>query len=201
MARRYGMRKRALARDQTRDRIMKATMQLHDEQGVAPTTFSDIAKRAGVGQATVSRHFPTLGALVQACGMHVWQEMQPPMPDQAMAVFTGAKTRPQRLARLVQTLDTFYRRGALRLGLAARDRDLIPELDHFWRAVEAGIEALVREALRPSGEPENIVKVAVALVSFPVWVQLNRTDLSPAELTRFTVRLLDSGMKAARHDQ
>jgi AcrR family transcriptional regulator len=195
------MRKRAVALDRTRDRIMKATMQLHDEQGVAPTTFSDIAKRAGVGQATVSRHFPTLGHLVQACGMHVWQEMQPPMPDQAASAFTGARTRPQRLARLVQTLDAFYRRGALRLGLAARDRDLIPELDYFWRAVEAGIEALVREALRPSGEPDNIVKVAVAMVSFPVWMEFNRMALPQPQLTRFMVRLLDSGMKAARHDQ
>ena len=50
-------------------------MRVHDEKGVAPATFSEIAQRAGVGVATVTRHFPTLSDLVRACGAHVWQEM------------------------------------------------------------------------------------------------------------------------------
>ena len=53
------MQKRAEARDQVRERIVEATMRLHDEKGVVPTTFAEIAERAGVGPATVSRHFPT----------------------------------------------------------------------------------------------------------------------------------------------
>ena len=89
MPREYKMRKRADDWQKTRERILKATMQLHDEKGVAPTTFSDIAKRAGLGQATLYRHFPTIGDLVQTCGGHVWQEMRPPTPDTAAAVFEG----------------------------------------------------------------------------------------------------------------
>lgn len=54
-----------------------------------------------------------------------------------------------------------------RLALAARDRELLPEVDGFWTAVEAGIEAMVREALAPSGEPDQLIRVAIALVSFP----------------------------------
>ena len=61
MTRKYQMKKRAEARDETRERIVRATMALHDEQGVATTSFADIAERAGVGPATVLRHFPTLG--------------------------------------------------------------------------------------------------------------------------------------------
>ena len=53
MARSYKMRKRAEERDRTRERILQATMSVHDEKGVAPATFSEIAKRAGVGVATV----------------------------------------------------------------------------------------------------------------------------------------------------
>ena len=41
---------------------------LHYEQGVAATSYVQIAERAGVGPATVYRHFPTLGSLVEACG-------------------------------------------------------------------------------------------------------------------------------------
>ena len=102
MARRYGMQKRAEAQARTRERILAATMQLHDEQGVARTSFADIAERADVAPATVQRHFPTLGELVQSCGMHVWQEMQPPVPDAVPAIFKDASTDQDRITRMVQ---------------------------------------------------------------------------------------------------
>lgn len=195
MARYYRMRRRADALDQTRERIVQATMQVHDEKGVAPATFAEIAKRAGVGQATLSRHFPTLGHLVRACGQHVWQEMRPPVPDAAPAVFAGAKTSEERLTRLVEELDAFYRRGALRLGLAARDRQLVPELDGFLTAVEAGIGALIKEAL--AGQ-EHAIPVVTALTAFPVWSQFQALDLPAPERTALSVRILGCAIKAAQ---
>jgi AcrR family transcriptional regulator len=184
------MRKRADSRDAIRDRILRATMDLHDEKGVAPTSFADIAKRAGVGQATVYRHFPTPSELIQTCGFHVWQEMRPPMPEDAAAVFEGSATDGERIERLVAEVDAFYARGAHRLGMAGRDRDIVPELDGFLRAVEAGVEALVRQALSPAGKPETSVKAVVGLMSFPVWAAFSKLDLSARELRRFRVRLI-----------
>ncbi len=197
MARQYRMSRRAETRDRTRERIVRATMAVHDEKGVAPATFSEIAARAGVGTATVLRHFPTLGDLVQACGVHVWQEMQPPVPDAAPAVFAGLTTTRQRLTRLVEVVDAFYARGALRLRLAARDRELVPELDGFLRAVEAGVAALVAEALRGEKLPSQAAEVAAALMSFPVWDAFRRAELPAAEATRVRVRLLECGLRAA----
>ena len=156
MARDYRMQKRAAARDQTREQIVKATIHLHDEKGVVQTTFAEIAERAGVGQATVSRHFPTLGDLVRACGSHVWQEMGPPTPDTAASVFAGASTARERLVRLVEEVDAFYARGAHRLALATRDRELVPELDDFLTAVEAGVMALVREGAGACRGPRTL---------------------------------------------
>ncbi len=196
MARDYQMRRRADAVDQTRERIVRATMQVHDEKGVAPATFAEIAKRAGIGQATLSRHFPTLGELVRACGQHVWQEMRPPVPDAAPAVFAGARTGAERLKRLVEELDAFYRRGALRLGLAARDRQLVPELDGFLTAVEAGVAALIREAL--ADQPQAI-PVVTALTSFPVWSEFQKLGLTAPESTALTIRILGCAIKAAQH--
>lgn len=174
MAREYRLGERAKAQDKTRERIVRATMALHDEQGVAATSFVDVAKRAGVGAATVYRHFPTPGALVMACGAHVWAEMLPPVPDDAPRVFEGIAGRVARLDRLAETLDAFYRRGALRLGKAAADRKVVPELDGFLQAVEAGVAALVREAV--AGEPisEAQIQVLLALTDFPVWRSLQR---------------------------
>ncbi len=197
MPRTYRLKKRAEDRDQTRQRIVMATMQLHDEQGVAATTFLQIAERAGVGVATVYRHFPRLGDLVMACGAHVWQEMQPPVPDGAAAVFAGANTTGERLARLVAELDAFYSRGALRLGLAARDRELVPELDGFLNAVEAGVAALVREALAGASWPDAAVKAVLALTSFAVWAAFKRLNLPAAERRRMVLHMLQCGLAAA----
>jgi AcrR family transcriptional regulator len=199
--RRYRMLKRAKARERTRERIVQATMQLHDEKGVAQTTFSEIAKRAGVGPATVSRHFPTLGELVRACGRHVWEEMRPPSPETTPAVFVGAQTQRERLVRLVEELDAFYTRGELRLGLAARDREIVPELDGFLIAVEAGVEALVREALAGTGRSQLPVQVAKGLMSYPMWLEVRRLGLPQSELTELKVRLLECGISAARQVQ
>lgn len=198
MARSYTMRKRAEARDLTRERILQATMQVHDEKGVAPTTFSEIAERAGVGLATVTRHFPTPGDLVRACGAHVWQEMRPPVPEAAAAVFAGSTTIRERLERLVAEVDGFYARGAHRLALAARDRELVPELDQFLSAVEAGVEALVNEALAGAGQSERTRRVVLALMTFPVWSALNRLALPPSEALALRVGLLECAIKAAR---
>ena len=73
--RKYLMRKRAEGQDATRERIVEATAALHSEQGVAATSYLQIAERAGVGAATVYRHFPTLGSLVMACGALVSEVM------------------------------------------------------------------------------------------------------------------------------
>lgn len=197
MPRGYRMRKRADARQQTRERILQATMQLHDEKGVAPTTFSDIAKRAGLGQATLYRHFPTLGDLVQACGVHVWQEMRPPMPETAAAAFEGLTGPRERLEKLVEEIDSFYRRGALRLALAGRDRELIPALDHFLKAVDAGVEAYVKEALAPSKPSKRTVDVVVAMVSFPVWSRFTELGLSERKSRQLTIALIRCAMGAA----
>lgn len=197
MARDYVMRKRAEAHRETRERILRATMALHDEQGVAPTTFADIAKRAGVGQATMYRHFPTLGELVRTCGMHVWQEMQPPTPDTAAAAFEGLTGPDERLQRLVEILDEFHSRGELRLRLASRDRELLPELDGFLCAVEAGVQAYVAEALAPQGKSERVVRAVAALLSFPVWSSIRKLGLPEGETRAFTSRLVGCAMRAA----
>lgn len=192
------MRKRAEARDLTRERILQATMQVHDEKGVAPTTFSEIAERAGVGLATVTRHFPTPGDLVRACGAHVWQEMRPPVPEAAAAVFGGSTTIRERLERLVAEIDGFYARNAHRLALAARDRELVPEIDQFLSAVEAGVEAFVDEALAGAGQSERTRRVVLALMTFPVWSALNRLALPPSEALALRVGLLECAIKATR---
>jgi AcrR family transcriptional regulator len=193
----YRMKERAKTQDETRERIVAATMLLHDEQGVAATSFVDVAKRAGIGAATVYRHFPTLGALVAACGAHVWKEMAPPVPEHAPAIFKGIDKLEDRLQRLVDELDGFYRRGALRLSKASADRHLVPELDQFLHAVEAGVAALVREALKDEAMSDASLQLVLALMNFPVWGSMQRIECDDLERRRLVTRLLGCAISSA----
>jgi AcrR family transcriptional regulator len=190
MARNYRMKARADGQEQTRARILAATMALHDEKGVAATSLSDVAERAGVSASTVSRHFPTLGDLVAYCGMHVWQEMQPPTPDTAAAVFDGAATLPERLERLLDALDAFYARAAFRLRKAAQDRDRLPQLDAFLGAIDAGIAALIHHALEGVAHLDRAAEVVQAITRVEVWTSLESSQPDPAERRRVRLRLL-----------
>jgi len=192
------MANRAAAREETRERIVRATMALHDERGVATTTFADVAQRAGVGPATVFRHFPTLGSLVMACGAHVAAEMRPPSPADAPRVFQGPTTTRERLATLVREFDAFYTRGSLRLIAAANDRDRLPELDQFLIAVDAGIEAFIREAVADEAPSRSLVGVLMALCSVSVWQSMKRAEFAEADRQATLVDILASAIVAVR---
>jgi hypothetical protein len=91
-----------------------------------------------------------------------WKEMNQPVPEQASAVFQGVDRTKDRLQRLVDEVDAFYRRGALRLPAAHADRHLIPDLDPLLRAVEAGVSALVREAVNDETLQTAVLQLVVA---------------------------------------
>lgn len=186
----YRMQGRAKTHAETRERIVAATMQLHDERGVASASFVEIAKRAGIGVATVYRHFPTLGSLVSACGAHVWNAMDPPMPDRASEPFVGIHGTEERLKRLVAEIDQFYQRGALRLAAAHADRHVIAELNDFIGAIETGVSALVREAVKDRNLPHGELQLMITLMSFPVWNSIRTIDADDEERQRLVARLL-----------
>jgi len=192
------MNKRAVAQDETRERIVRATIALHDEQGVATTTFADVAARAGVGPATVLRHFPTVGDLVNACGRHVAAEMRPPSPANAKAIFAGVETTRGRLNRLAGELDAFYSRGELRLIAAANDRHRIPELDGFLNMVDAGMEALVREALAKEQLGERQVGVLMGLCGLAVWRRIRDAEPRKAERRSLLGDILEGAVAVLR---
>ena len=73
------MGRRAEQVDETRQRIVDATVHLHSTVGPARTTISAIAELAGVTRLTVYRHFPEQDALYAACGQE-WQRRHP-APD------------------------------------------------------------------------------------------------------------------------
>ena len=76
-------------------------------------------------------------------------------------------TTRARLERLVRELDAFYTRGSLRLIAAANDRERVPELDEFLIAVDAGIEAFIKEAVADEPPSPSLIGVLMALCGCP----------------------------------
>lgn len=189
MPRRYRSPRRAQAVEETRRKILLATMELHGEQGIMATSWEDIARRAGVALATVYRHFPTLNELVPACGALAEQFIRPPTPELAATLFQGADSLPERVARVVDELCAFYARGAVALTAARREGHAVEPLGAWARELDRMREILVRAALAPSAPDARTTRVALALTAFPVWQALAEAGVAEEEAPR-TIRKL-----------
>jgi AcrR family transcriptional regulator len=77
--RKYELRARAERQQETRRRIIEATVTLHQEVGPARTTVAEIARRSGVQRLTVYNHFPEEEELFAACQRHFLA--QHPLPE------------------------------------------------------------------------------------------------------------------------
>jgi AcrR family transcriptional regulator len=164
--RKYSMdNKRKAAVQETRQRILEATLALHSEKGIFGTSWQDIAHRADVSVGTVYKHFPSLDELVPACGELMYAITRPPSLEDAPRIFDGAHSLEERLGRLVEELFGFYERGAPYIETDFQERRLpaVQEWEAYMRATIAG---LVREALLRTGPDEGTVGAASALLDF-----------------------------------
>ena len=167
--------------------ILAATLELLAEEGFAGLTVDATAARAGVGKATIYRHWRSKAELViEAVGTLVEPA---PVPDTGdlredlLVVVRGLTERLTRsaLARIVPTL------------VDAADRD--PELAELQRAFTAERRRALEGVLRRAAEHGDLspgvdVEVAVDLLAGPVFY---RRLVSRAPLTeRFAERVIDA---------
>ena len=159
------MDKRRAAVEETRRRILEATLALHSEKGILGTSWQDIARRADVSVGTVYKHFPSLDELVPACGELMYAITRPPSLGDAPEIFAGADSLEERLVRLVKELFDFYERGAPYIESDFQERRLpmVQEWEAYMRATIAG---LARQALQPVEPDEDVVQAVSALVDF-----------------------------------
>jgi len=116
------MRQRARQIDDTRNRIVAATVRLHETVGPAATTVAGIAAEAGVTRLTVYRHFPEEDGLFYACSEHWRARQTPPDPD----AWAAAGELSQRLRVGFADVYRFYRGGQPMLAMIYRDLQLLP---------------------------------------------------------------------------
>lgn len=189
--RRYELKARARARDETRRRITEAALALHETVGPARTTVADVARRAGVGRMTVYNHFPTDADLIAACSGH-WAARHP-LPD--ARAWAAIEDPDERLARALGELYAWYREGADMMGNVLRDAPLVPALSavldaRWWPAVDAMVETLAAGRDVP---PEAAGRVRAALrvaLDLGTWRALTRAGMADAEAAELGARLV-----------
>ncbi len=177
--RRYTLRQRADAREETRHRIVAAAARLHEEVGPRSATISAIAEKAGVQRLTVYRHFPNETELFKACTAHWLARNAPPDP--------ASWRHRNGLARVREGLVDLYRyyRRTERMWQASyRDEADVAALKEPMRQVRdylAGVSADLAGRLAPELESTDPRRATLAhAVQFHTWQSLARQGLDDA---------------------
>jgi AcrR family transcriptional regulator len=170
------MDKRKAAVEETRRRIVEATLALHSEKGIFGTSWQDIAHRADVSVGTVYKHFPSLDELVPACGELMYAITRPPSLEDAPQIFAEANSLEERLGRLIEELFDFYERGAPYIETDFQERRLpaVVEWEAYMRSTIAG---LVHEALVSAEPDEHTVQSVSALLDFSTFKSFVDRDI------------------------
>jgi AcrR family transcriptional regulator len=190
--RRYQLRKRADAMEETRRRITEAAVELHGSVGPARTTITAIAERAGVQRQTVYRHFPTEAELIAACSQHFYEGDRWPDPDRWRATADPA----ERLAAALDELYAYYERTEAMWSNVLRDETLVESvastLKGFWNYLDDAAAALAAGWGARGGRRTMVHAAARHAVDFRTWRSLVRdggvSRAGAVELTSAMVR-------------
>ncbi len=153
-------------------------MALHRERGVADTTITEIAERAGVQRLTVYNHFPDEVALLEGCSSH-WEALHP-LPD--ASAWDTIVNLEQRLRTALRDLYAFFEETEPMTEKFLRDASLVPAisdlLDRSWHPYFREARDIVARATG-SRRPSRSLLAAIALaLDFHTWRTLNRGGLS-----------------------
>jgi AcrR family transcriptional regulator len=186
VGRNYNLKRRAELQDETRQRIVEATIELHQTIGPAATTVADIARRAGVGRVTVYRHFPEELMLDRACSGLYFERNPAPDVEQWRTI-----SDPDERLRTALTETYAHHRATEAMmthALAdARDHEVMEPYHAYW---SHATDVLVAP-FRVKGNARALLRAAIALaLSFDTWRTLVRDHgLSDEQTVRVALRL------------
>jgi len=182
--RKYEQKKRAAHVEETRRRIVEATVELHRTVGPASTQVAEVARRAHVQRVTVYNHFPDESSLLAACSAH-WRRLHPaPNVDEWRTVGDPAR----RLRVGLEELYSWYRQTEPMTANVLRDAAAVPALgpilDRGLLRYLATAREVLTEPIRVRGSRrERVEAAASAALDFHLWRALSGLgDAGAAEL-------------------
>jgi AcrR family transcriptional regulator len=163
------MSKRAEQMDDTRQRIVEATMYLHASVGPARTTIAAVAERAGVTRLTVYRHFPDDEGLFFACSAHWLSQQQPPNP----LAWSESADPAERLRLGFADLYRYYHAGESMLVRINADMSVLPaRLRQDLHDRDAHFLDVLLEPFADSSRGKQLRAVVGHAISFWTWRSL-----------------------------
>jgi AcrR family transcriptional regulator len=175
MTRKYELKKRAERQEQTRQRIVEAAVQLHRTKGPARTSFSDVARLAGVQRHTLYRHFPEERDLLLACSGHFAEHEPPPDPDG----WSGIAEQSERLRVGLTALYSWYAQVEDMLARVYRDAEVHPVVQEVRDLRGAEPMARIRASLAEGLSTDTRSQAALNLaLDFRTWQRLTASGLS-----------------------
>ena len=193
----YELKARADRQQETRRRIIDATVALHEELGPARTTVSEIARRAGVQRLTVYNHFPDTAELFAACQGQFLAEHPPPDLGPALAL----DDPHARVRAALAALYASYRAREPMTAKVQRDRSALPALDALMaRTADAQLEELAAALAAPLGARgkriQGLHAVLALALDFWTWSRLTREGLDDAAAADLMAELVAGAASA-----
>jgi len=180
--RKYTKTRRAEQQEQTRARIVNATVALHEALGPAKTSIKAIAEKAGVQRLTVYRHFPDEESLFVACSTH-WLTLNPP-PD--VAAWEKIGQADVRSFEVLLAFYQYYRNTEKLWTKVYRDIEQVPAVRKVMVGFETYLDTVRDGLLAPwklKGKRKRQMSITLRhALRFSTWQSLERENLKDKQI-------------------
>ena len=186
MTRPYELKRRAALQEETRRRIVEATIELHQTIGPKATSMSDIAERAQVGRVTVYRHFPDEPTLSRACSGLYFERHPFPDPGEWEAISNPV----ERLRTGLRETYAYHRSTEAMISHVLADARDHPAVEPYHAHWQWAVDVLATP-WRVRGRRRTLLRAGIAVaLSFDTWRTLAREQgLSDDEAAELMLRV------------
>lgn len=189
--RKYTKTRRAELQDETRARIVEATVKLHEALGPAQTSISAIAEAAGVQRLTVYRHFPDEASLFEACSSRYLEMHPPPQPG----AWADIEQPGERSYAALLAFYQYYRQTEKMWRVAYRDLGQIEALkepmDRFEAYLDQVADDLVKAWKETGAARKRLQDTLRHAMRFSSWQSLTQAKLSDKKMAELVQTWLD----------
>lgn len=194
--RKYTKTRRAQQQDETRARIVEATVKLHESLGPAQTSIKAIAEAAGVQRLTVYRHFPDDAALFEACTTRYLELHPPPQP----AAWADIEHPVERTDAAVLAFCRYYRQTEPMWRVAYRDVEQVAALQVPMERFEAYLDQVADDLLQTwhtTRAARKSLKLTLRhALRFATWQSLKNAKLGDRQIAELVQGWLAGSGKA-----
>lgn len=182
-----------------REAVLRAAVRMFNERGFHATSLDDVAASLGISKRTIYHYLANKEQVLLECvtiGL-----------EQLIAAAADARSQPgdghQRLTRFLQLYAEINMDDFGRCVIRTGEESLSPSGRSQFRLLKKQIDTALREMLQDAVDDGSIAPVDVKLAAFTLAGALNwparwhepSGKLSPAEIARTMVALLEDGLR------